>query len=597
MVMSAGPRHNGGHRRTTPTFLHIKTRISESVLSRSFERYLISPGSGLVVRFKGALVRAFREVSVGLACLVASALPLSGQRAGGFGEDARVLGGGAWKLQILGDWYSFDQRYGFGTDGLSATLPRSLGSPLSFSPFGSSALSSIASVQPLIAQLADDPSFNASLGNLTLKAIAKIANRSLTIERGIGARIQVGVTVPFVTSSTTALFRAEPGSGGANISINPGYLNESILSADTLFALQVGAAGAALAERIVTCAGSTSPQCQAINADRAAAQQLVANATLYSSLLYAVYGSSFVPIAGSAPQLAIESRLAAMRETFGTYGVASFPAGAPTPATAPIGGAGVAALFTDPRFGIAADPFGARVVRGLGDIEVMAKLGSARALTTRGDSVALGNWRIRVAAAAGARLPTGKYTSPATLLGFGTGDRQLDLIGRAYVDLAFPGRLWASIIGSYTDQRPYTRAVRVPLPEMSAIIPTTHTMFVEADLGNVVQVDIIPRYDISPYLTIGAQYGFTRKTPDRFTGQLALDGLPSPLEASLLDEPSNSEEQRLSVGLTFTSGWERGLQTRWPIEASVVRYQTIAGRGGNQFKYFGSRAMLRWYLR
>jgi gamma-glutamyltranspeptidase/glutathione hydrolase len=82
-------------------------------------------------------------------------------------------------------------------------------------------------------------------------------------------------------------------------------------------------------------------------------------------------GAVFVPVAGSAAQAAIETRLAGLRSEFSSFGntIATLaPIGA-----APLTAHDVATLLGDSLYGINAKPIAGSITRGIGDIELSAK--------------------------------------------------------------------------------------------------------------------------------------------------------------------------------------------------------------------------------
>jgi hypothetical protein len=539
-----------------------------------------------------------RAICAALVALFAAPAVSSGQTGGGLGEEARLLPSGKWRFQFNGDWITFDQRFGSGLDGSSASTLTPFGSLFGTPVFGAASFPQIATVQSDVRLLTGIETFTGSLGEVNLKTNARLAERRLSIERGFPG-FQLGVTVPLVTATVNISPEVNRTPGSATLGINPALGGGPAGDANAALVAQFGQAATNLAAKIAACEGSTASDCAAINADRPAALAVASNAGLFASLLERIYSANFVPLAGSTAQQAVATRIAALAGQLGGYGFGFAPAAGAVGATTVIGPADFARLVTVDTFGIVARPIASRSIRNIGDVEVMLRIPLTPGTSIPRDTGIANRIPFRMTVGGGVRLPTGTRPPENTLVGLGTGDGQLDVIGQANIDLTFSRRFWTSFSGTYTDQRPHTEVMRIPSAlSAGALSPANQSTNVTRDLGNIIRVEVTPRIQLSRFTVLGAQYVFAQKSADRYTGSVAVPiGEGSiDLDASILDEQIAAQEHRVGVGIAFSNLATGDFAHSWlPIDASVMHYQTIAGRGLSQPKFFGDRLVVRWY--
>ena len=123
---------------------------------------------------------------------------------------------------------------------------------------------------------------------------------------------------------------------------------------------------------------------------------------------------------------------------------------------------------------------------------------------------------------------------------------------------------------------------------------------VERDLGDVVDVQVTPRIAVGSFFSVMAQYRARRKAEDRHTGRFNVTddfGEPVTLDASILDEETEQREDRVSIGLgysTLTSVARR--RARVPLEIFLQYGESIRGSGGKTPKVSVGVMQVRVYV-
>jgi hypothetical protein len=159
------------------------------------------------------------------------------------------------------------------------------------------------------------------------------------------------------------------------------------------------------------------------------------------------------------------------------------------------------------------------------------------------------------------------------------------------VDLHVARRLTSSFRARYTIQLADDVIARIPGSDTDIFPPAYSAQQVERDLGDIVEVDAVPRYAMSEHFSVIAHYLFRRKAQDRYRGTFTVPGNVTgfgdvALDATMLERETGATEHRIGAGFTFTmsQGRSRG-GLRWPFEISYLHAQTIRGSGGNQPKW------------
>src|SRR5213075_1260780 len=104
---------------------------------------------------------------------------------------------------------------------------------------------------------------------------------------------------------------------------------------------------------------AASPNCPALNAQRANAQSLVNNSRAFAGGVNQIYTTSpFIPIVGTDAQLAIEARTAAFRALYSQFLGAGNPitTNGPFASQSRLSVRDAQTILTNPAFGIQAEP-------------------------------------------------------------------------------------------------------------------------------------------------------------------------------------------------------------------------------------------------
>jgi hypothetical protein len=121
-------------------------------------------------------------------------------------------------------------------------------------------------------------------------------------------------------------------------------------------------------------------------------------------------------------------------------------------------------------------------------------------------------------------------------------------------------------------------------------------------LGTAVQFETSPRLVINNFFSVAGQYVYRHKAKDQYTGTFTIPGAITgssdiTLDASTLGIDTETKEQRVAGGVTYSNlyAFEQG-KAALPLEVSFLHWQTIAGSGRNQAKFFSDRIQLRVYF-
>jgi len=392
-------------------------------------------------------------------------------------------------------------------------------------------------------------------------------------------------------------FRVNSAGPAGNVGVNPGLAAGAAADANAALQQQFTSATAALSAQIDACtANPSSANCANVLANGPA---LLASARSFASGLAQVYDSSFfVPLAGTDADNAIRARVATFSSSFTGFGITDITSTGPTASQAPAGVGDMQRFVTDPIFGIAGDSIQTVSRIGVGDMELSAKvqwlntIGSANRFHVRRGV----NFRSAVTGVV--RLGTGSPSVPTTFLDIGTGDGQTDVEVRSQNDIVFGRRFWTSLVGWYGVQLADQRVMRIADPEQP-VVGAYRTFPVQRDLGDYFAIAVTPRLVFGDYFSLGAQYLYWHKAQDRYTGTFTttdLVGDTVALDASILDRETAQREQRISVGLVYSTLASYAAGKTWlPIEVSFEHTNAIAGAGGRTPKISETTMQIRLY--
>lgn len=402
------------------------------------------------------------------------------------------------RLGVLGQYSSFSDLYEIG--GLAGG-PHRLGDLFS-GPAGSSIFPFLAEPEAAVRGAIDDD-YEMSLGAMSSVLEKSTAWVPIAVDVGVFDWLTVGAMVPFVQNETefTTTFAAD--SAGATAGFSPA-VDDPAAVMGFLAGLQ-GSIGAYDVYRGEACAADPmSDACRD-------ATELMSDARSFHSLLSLMYGGMFAPLSWSSAGMALEARLGAFSEAFAAAGVPPAPGAMPL-ATTLLTAEDVERLLTEPAFGIeASHPLDKwRSLWRIGDIEVRA---DARVLEM-GDPE--GPSELSVGAGAMVRLPTGTQDDPANFLDAGSGDRQMDVEARVWMNGRTGGRfgMWADL--RYGLQMPGSTVRRVFDPGRT-FAPRSSEATLDWNPGDYQFVELSPWFRITDPLTVTVGYRFFRKGEDSFS--------------------------------------------------------------------------------
>jgi hypothetical protein len=516
-----------------------------------------------------------RFFHVALACTILANIAL-GQGNPWFGEDALVLSRGMVRLGFAPTWTRFDQRYRADGDAEPLAID------LSIDTLGVSRFSTLAPLERNLRGLTGDSDLRISLGRTRADQDVSVLTVPFSAELGIGTRLSLGVMVPIVRTRSQVWFSPNGALNEGNVGINPALDSQSDRAQNAELLRQFGSAIGALASLIEDCADPSNPDPRCPQARTPEAEAFLSEAEEFASGLGETYStlSPFVAIEGSAIDSVIRARIASLGESFAAFDINDITSSGPAGATI-AGFEDFTRILTDSTFGLQAQPFSTRTRTNVGDIEVGAKFQLLN--TVRRDTLGRYGGGVRVALAGIFRAGTGRADDPDDFADIPTGDGQHDVEARTYWDLLFGRHFALGILGRYTVQLPDREIARIAEPHQ-IFVPYWRRQEVERDLGDIIDAEITPRIAFGDFFSFMAQYRVRRKAEDRHTGRFNTTddlGEPVTLDASVLDLETEQREDRVTIGLgysTLASAARR--RSRIPLEIIIQYGESIRGSGG-----------------
>ena len=510
-----------------------------------------------------------------------------------FGEDALVLSRGMARLGIAPTWTRFDQRYR--ADGEAEPLAADLDTE----SLDQTRLSVLAPLRERLEALGPTPNIALTLGRLRVDHDASLVSVPLSAELGIGARLSLGVMVPIVRTRSAVLFSPNPAVNEGNVGINPALDDANARAQNAALLAQFASAIDALEALITACAdpGNPDPRCPQARTPEAA--ELVNMATAFASGLSDVYSEStspFVPLSTSPFDVTIRGRITSLAQSFAGYDITDITSSGPAGATI-AGYADMLRIFTDPVFGLQAEPLATRTTTSIGDIEIGTMFQLLN--TVRRDTLQRYGTGVRAAVGATFRLGTGRADNPDDFVDVPSGDGQNDVEVRTQWDLLFGSRFALGLGGRYVLQLPDKEIVRITEPHQP-FAAFWRRQEVDRDLGDVIDAQVTPRIGLGSFFTLMGQYRVRRKAEDRYTGRFNVTddlGEPVTLDAAILDAETEQREDRVSIGLgysTLTSVARS--RARIPLEIVLQYGESIRGSGGKTPKVSVGVMQVRVYF-
>jgi hypothetical protein len=535
--------------------------------------------------------------------------PLPAQAVTGAGDDATVPKKGEIRFNFSSVWKSWYERYGQGTPGRPNGSVEPLGVDFNVDTIGVAQFENLGPVQSSVRTLAGIPGFTASLGTANVQVRDNVVTTPLALEIGLLSHLSVSAMVPFVTATSNVNFVMNPIGVAPTLGFNPTLLVPAVTTADAAFLAQFDSASAQLSRAIATCGASPGTAgCAPINANPSGARAVITNANAFASGLAQLYGgrgtpgSLFVPIAGTAAEAAIEAKVAAFRAMYSTYGNSTITGTGPIAAQAPLTSADMQTVLTDPAFGVNARPLATSVTRGVGDAELGMKLNVYDSFHGNDSArVSPSGFNLRQSFGGMYRFGTGTLPSPADFTALGTGDHQSDVEGRTFTDLLFGRHFWLSLVGSYTVQMADQLALRIPDSPTQVILASYRQETVQRKLGNILEIQVDPRWQLNDYLSFTGQYYYAHKAADSYTGRFTvtdLAGNTAVLDAAVLGMYTETSESRVGIGATYsTVAYVDKHKSGLPFDISYFHYETTLGSLGRVPKISVDQVTMRVYQR
>lgn len=509
---------------------------------------------------------------LGLAALIlvaATPPPAAGQTARGGLRTAEIPEPGEAWLEVAPAFESWNAQYALDSpvdsirDGMEEPLSADVDGPISRRLFPGAG--------PFLAGLRQDaaalgydslPEGEFSLGALNVDRLH--ANRRqipVTAEVGVIDRVAARITVPIVKSQTEAFFSYDStGVSFAPLSsvvASPGSFSDGWSTARD--SLQARIEGGGLSDQ-------QEQQAQAL-LERSGAFLAAFTRRAESDLL--------LPLASTRAGGDLASTVDSIVGAFQEYGITA-------PGLTLDSVAGTAALqsfFTG--------AMGADSLQGFDrgwtveGVEFGLRLGLLDTFRPPSDTTG-GGLELRTTIGGTVRLPRGAagsapYVTPASFLDIPVSEGQTDVEVALYQDLALgPLRLHAR--GRYGRQLADELELRVHPPDRPFPVPAT-SVTVERDLGDYLQLHVSPRLAVNQAISLGAEYSFWRKEPDRY----ALAGSPGPEgpdDASPLAVETRERRHRLGVGIHYRAAGDSTTAEDRPVEISFLFQTPVAGSGG-----------------
>ncbi len=532
-----------------------------------------------------------------MALLGLAAGPAGAQSVMGIGEQALGPARGVFRVTLAPSFETFDERF------LPDGEREAVGARLTTDALGSLYFPSLGPTEAAVRDLVPGGIFEASLGSSRVLASTSINTFKVGVEWGPTHRLSLMAALPIVRTRSEVQLEVH-GARGGTLGVNPALLDPELALLNQAALNEQELAVSTLEDLITHCTstGATDSRCPTVQANLGSLQALATDASGAALASAELFGpeAPFAPIESSAAEVAISARLTAVAAGFASWpslGLPAFPGAVFPGAGVPIGSRDAQLVLTDPAFGIGIDSLVSRSKYGIGDVEVSARLllidtpGRERRL-----SPGVG---LRIALVAGARLGTGEPPDVNQPFDPGTGDGQHDLMGGAHIDLLLGNRFWTTVSGRYVYQMKDELPMRV-WPRTAPLAPLSSVADVVRDLGDVIEIEVTPRFVLGRYISIGARYAYRDKQEDSHEYAAEVGVIPHAefQPASVLDTGTAYTEQELGVGFTFStvSAAARGL-SRLPLDISYQHVETLSAEGGYLPKRSRDEIRLRLYLR
>jgi hypothetical protein len=468
-------------------------------------------------------------------------------------EDARLPAPGEVRFRVapvLQNWHRE-----FGPAGTEAPLAADLDGPLldQIHPDPSAVLSSLNEDAAALG-FAPVSEEEAALGDLQVREInANARTVAFRVDVGVLDRVALDLTVPLVRTELEPFFAYDP--SGATLGGAAGAVQDP-----GSYFVSFGASRDALQAMV------DDGELSAAEEDQARAL-LEASGAFGTALRDRVEENGLVPLAGTRAGAEMVSFYGQLQAGFDDFGLSLPPISLPSETTAG---------FLDGFFvgTLAADPLGP-AARGwlAGETEIGLRLGLLRGFTREG-----GGFELRTTVGARARLPfrdanAAAFVQPSDLLGLPLGDGQRDVELSLYQDARLGGWLLLDATLRYGLQLSDRLVVRSRSPERPLSLPD-QVVSVDRDPGDYLRARLAPRVVLNPFLSLGLEYRFWRKSEDVYSSGNDTD-------VSALSLESGQTRHRLGFGAVYRPAPPEEDEASTSVPEMGFVYQTaFSGSGG-----------------
>jgi hypothetical protein len=499
-------------------------------------------------------------------------------------EDAAPVSAGSLRLRITTAWTRYDER--FSADGVQP-----LSADFSTPSLGVTQLPKLAPTEAGLQTLSGDPSVRLSLGRYEVRGGARTVTTPISLEYGVTRRLSVGVQVPIVQTRRVVLPRVNTDSS-ANVGFVPERVRADAARQNLAVVEAFQQSADQLSALITQCsANPAAAGCGPVNADPAGAaaarDQAQAYAAAASRLGADVSNTFLAPRDGSELAEAIDARRlainSALQEFLGAGAGSSTGVFTATTNFSYIdlqGRRGTPGLLQS-TLGGELDSLHTADRLGIGDVSVGARYLLFDRFAHAGAAVPRLQSRMLVGAAV--RFATSQADSARDLVDIAPGEGAGAEVHSA-LDLV-AGRFGGTVAARYV--KAFARTVTAPLfgnPEAFYPIPTFGER--KRTAGDVIALDVTPRYFFSDWLSIDGHYGLERVGATTYASELAGTPCANCLSAEntadiVTTVGSATTAQRVGIGfrLSSVSAYARG-RAPYPIEVGFAHLETVTGDPG-----------------
>lgn len=523
-------------------------------------------------------------------------------------QNAAPVPHGMVRISVVPSWRRYDSRF----TGTGGTEP--LGAVLTSDALGTSQLPALTGLEGALRALTGDAGLRLSLGRALATSSVRVVTTPASLEYGVSRRLSVGLMVPIIQRQRELILDIETSDSLRTGNVGPvgTTVRSTMYSQAGRLAAELDAAAAALAQRVAQCtAQPAAAGCAAVTADPGRAASTVIAARQVAASVRYVYGTSAdTPGLGLIPHTtltaAINARLQALNASFVTFlGSAQLSAPrAPAEALGVATAENVRTLSRRGQAGIGPDSLGRVAKLGIGDVELSARYlaWDTRSSLRDADTLTLRGTRTRVLLGAVARFGSGAPARDDELFVGGAGDGQTDAEASVAIDIEGSRRLGATLLAQYTVQFGAVPATRLP-DERGSLTPFGATASGSRTLGNILAVELSPRYRVGNALHVSGHYAMISRGGDTYTfpSTETLDPAAFPTSVPALPTSASAggyREQRAGLGVTYSTveGWERG-KVRLPVEVSFTHLETFSGSSAMVPRAGYDQIQLRLYYR